>query len=178
MGTQDCKTYSHTAAKGFEREKSQLCREGGVETKVRARPQVGGRSLLGLEWEGRERRKGGKLGSREACYRKAEMQVRTSATPVQVAGSKVPSQAGKGRAHRTPSLPGLYWTAEQTLTGMSGGHRVYQSHKHKQKLQANSLTQNIWLETARQRNLEAWWGFPPTSVITCPVSWAEYFCRT
>lgn len=44
-------------------------------------------------------------------------------------------------------------------------------------LGANSLAQNNWLDnkTDRQKNPEAQ---EACGVITCPVSWAEYFCRT
>lgn len=40
-----------------------------------------------------------------------------------------------------------------------------------------ALHKTTGLTTERQRNLEAQWP-PAYSVITCPVSWAEYFCRT
>lgn len=50
------------------------------------------------------------------------MQARASAAPVQapVQAAELPSQAGEGWASLTPPLPGLRWTVEQTLTGMSG----------------------------------------------------------
>lgn len=35
------------------------------------------------------------------------------------------------------------------------GHREHQSHEHKQKPQANSLTRDIWLDTDGQGNPEA-----------------------
>ena len=128
-------------------------------------------------WSGRggKRGKGWEAG---ACHRNAEMQVRASAAPSSRGRFEVPSQARKGGASPTPPLPGLQWTAEQTLTGMSGGHILHRSHEHKQKPRADSLTQDIWLDTDGQRNLEGSVGSPACNAITCPVSWAKYFCRT
>lgn len=84
--------------------------------------------------------------------------------------------SGFGVATHLPPFPGLWQTVEQTLSGMLGHHRVHQSHRHKQEPQVSSLAHNNWLDNKhRQKNPET----PQAcEVITCPVSWAEYFCRT
>lgn len=80
---------------------------------------VGGKPFLGPKGE-----RGGEGWKAGACHRKAEMQVRASAVPVQVAGLRfLPKLAREGSAQ--PRLSQGFSGQQQTLAGMSGGVTDY-----------------------------------------------------
>lgn len=121
---------------------------------------VGGKPFLGPKGE-----RGGEGWKAGACHRKAEMQVRASAAPVQVAGLRfLPKLAREGSAQPRLSQ-GFSGQQSRPSLACLGSHRLHRSHEHKRKPQANSLTQNIWLDTDGQRNLEARWGPQPTMAL-------------
>lgn len=89
---------------------------------------------------------------------------------------RAPAALGEQRVWGWPLFPGL----QQVLTGMPG----YQSTPEPQTQAGASGptaalhgTTGLTAKQAGRRAQEAY-GVITVGVITCPVSWAEYFCRT
>lgn len=175
---------TQTAAEALERAKSQLLGEWGWRGD-RGEGQAAW-WVVGHVWAWSRkggRQKGGKPGSKEhATGKKADMPVRASAAPFQVAGLRtLPKLGGEGPApaHLYQSCVDSGTDPHGHVSGWGGGHRLHRGHEHKRKPQANSLTQNIRLDTGWGRgDARGSVGPPAYGVITCPVSGAEYFCRT
>lgn len=154
MGTQNTttrETQSQTAAKALERAKSQLRGEKGQ----RGDKGEGQAAWWVVDhvwaWRGKGgRQKGRKPGSKEHAKGKADMPVRASAAPFQVAGLRfLPKLGEEGPApvHLFPSSVDSGTDPHGHVSDWGVGHRVQRGHEHKRKPQANSLTQNIRLDT-------------------------------
>lgn len=163
---------TQTAAEALERAKSQLRGEWGWRGD-RGEGQAAW-WVVGHVWAWSRkggRQKGGKPGSKEHATGKADMPVRASAAPFQVAGLRtLPKLGGEGPAQCTSTR--AVWTAELTLTGMSrvgvgvtdytgatntsGSRRPTASHKTSGSTQGGA-----------EETLEARWGPRPT--VSLPV---------
>lgn len=126
-------------------------------------------------WAGREKGErgergweAGELGSRNMPQEDRDASegfCRPSSSPHSSGQASFPSWGGMGWPDSTTSRAAVDSGADPHWHVW--GHRVHQSHEHKRKPQANSLTQDVWLDTDGQGNPEARWAPRPT--MSLPV---------
>ena len=173
---------TQTAAEALERAKSQLHGEWGrraAKGEGQAAWWVVGHVWA---WSGKGgRRKGGKPGSKEHATGEADMPVRASAAPFQVAGLRsLPKLGGEGPgpAHLSRSCVDSGTDPHGHVSAWGGGHRYTGTTNTSGSRRPAASHRTSGSTQGGAEGARGSVGPPAYGVITCPVSGAEYFCRT